>query len=53
VTRVECVIEIDAGENGEDVSLQESNQQFERRQRDDADERQRRNRSPTTRRDDL
>ena len=40
VARVNRIVEIDAGENGEDVGLQESDQQLERREHDDEYERQ-------------
>ena len=34
------IVEIDAGENGENVGLQEGDQELERREHDDEDERQ-------------
>src|SRR5215467_4913200 len=40
VTRMKGVIEIDAGEDGEDVGLQKGDQEFERGQRDRKGERQ-------------
>src|SRR6266852_8032134 len=40
VARMNSIVEIDAGENGEDVGLQERDQQFERGQRDGQPERQ-------------
>src|SRR5258708_2046053 len=40
VARVNRVVEIDAGENGEDVSLQERHQRLQRHQDDDHGERQ-------------
>src|ERR1700726_3174678 len=42
VARVYRIVEIDAGENGEDVGLQESHQEFERGQHDHHGERQHR-----------
>src|SRR5215470_4822784 len=41
VARVKGIVEVDAGEDGEHVSLQESDQQFERGQRDSKGERYR------------
>src|SRR5581483_3529822 len=40
VTRVNRIVEIDAGEDGEDVSLQEGHQRLERGENDDHRERQ-------------
>src|SRR6267142_4398029 len=40
VARMDSIVEIDAGEDGEDVGLQERDQQFERGQRDGQPERQ-------------
>ena len=45
VARVNRIVEIDAGEDGEHVGLQERDQQFERGQRDRQAERQRRRRA--------
>ena len=42
MARVNCVVQIDAGENGEDIGLQERDQQFEAVSRTMAIERQRR-----------
>src|SRR5215813_518726 len=41
VARVNRIVEIDAGENGEDVGLQERDQRLEREKDDDHQERQR------------
>src|SRR6267378_6421028 len=40
VARMDSIVEIDAGEDGEDVGLQERDQQFERGQRDGQPKRQ-------------
>src|ERR1700690_2991325 len=40
VARMDSIVEVDAGEDGEDVGLQERDQQFERGQRDGQPERQ-------------
>src|SRR5437879_5981187 len=40
VPRMKRIVQIDAGENGEHVGLQEGNQELKRRQRDDQAERQ-------------
>ena len=40
MARVYRIVEIDAGENGEDVGLQEGHQKFQRREHDDQDQRQ-------------
>src|SRR5215472_19232239 len=40
VTRVYCIVEVDAGENGEHVSLQKCDQEFEGDQHHDHEERQ-------------
>src|ERR1700683_521775 len=42
VARVNRIVEIDAGENGEDVGLEERHQKLKRCQQHDHDERQRR-----------
>src|ERR1043166_4078960 len=41
VARVDRIVEIDAGENGEDVGLQKGDQRLQREQDDDHQERQR------------
>src|SRR5664279_5809025 len=40
VARMNCVVEIDASENGEDIRLEDGDEQFERRQHDGHRERQ-------------
>src|SRR5260221_14546229 len=40
VARMDSIVDVDAGEDGEDVGLQERDQQFERGQRDHHAERQ-------------
>src|SRR5579883_971967 len=42
VAGMNCIVEIDAGENGEDVGLQERHQELERGEQDHHDEGQRR-----------
>src|SRR5215204_7199156 len=42
VARVNCIVEIDAGEDGENIGLQECHKQFKSRKRDGKPERQHR-----------